>query len=130
MKNEISEKSNECAAAGGARTASVLHYSTPVVDMHHQQGEYLLEVELPGVTKSGVDLQVEDGKLTITAHRSRQPGEGKVLHSEIPASDFRRVFDLDPTIDVGSIRAELRDGLLTIRLERAESHQPKKISVA
>lgn len=110
------------------RTAPVEHL-TPVVDLHQKGDGYLLEVELPGVNKSGLEITLEDGKLTIVGHRS-QPQEGvRVLHRERPAANYRRVFDLDPTIDPGQVRAELDQGLLRVHLRKAAAHQPRKITV-
>ena len=111
------------------RSASVLQYSLPAADLHHSAGTYLLEVELPGVAKSGIELSVEDGQLHITGRRANPAPEGKTLHREIAHADFRRVFDLDPTLDTSSIQADLDQGLLKIRLKKAEAHKPRKISV-
>jgi HSP20 family protein len=106
-----------------------VQHIVPVVDLHQQGDGYLLEVELPGVNKAGLELTIEDGKLIIVGHRS-QPAEGlRVIHRERPAANYRRVFDLDPTIDPEQVRAGLEQGLLRIHLRKAAAHQPRKISV-
>ena len=112
-----------------SRTTPVDHL-TPAVDLHQKGDGYLLEVELPGVNKSGLEITLEDGRLTILGHRS-QPAEGvRTVHRERPLANYRRVFDLDPTIDPEQVRAELDQGLLRLHLRKAAAHQPRKIAVA
>jgi len=107
-----------------------VHFTTPAVNLHQEEGGFLLEADLPGVEKTGVDLRMEDGKLIITGHRKAEPGNGRVLHREIAGMDYRRVFDLDPVIDPESIAATMEQGVLRIRLSKSEAHRPRKIKVA
>lgn len=116
-------------AAPEAQRTEVLQYETPAVDLHHAAGEYLLEVEVPGVDKSGVEITVEDGRLAIIGHRKQALQSGKCLHREIAGGSYRRVFDLDPSLDPESVQADLEQGLLRIRLRKAKAHLPKKIKV-
>lgn len=106
-----------------------IEYITPVVDIHQDGDGYIVEVELPGVSKNGVELTFEDGKLIILGHREHKTHSGRVLHQEINPADYRRVFDLDPSIDPSTIQASLDQGLLKIRLQKAEAHKPRKITV-
>lgn len=107
-----------------------VHFTTPAVNLHQEQDGFLLEADLPGVDKSGVDLRMEDGKLIITGHRKAEPNNGRVLHQEIAGVDYRRVFDLDPSIDPESIAATMEQGVLRIQLKKSEAHRPRKIQVA
>lgn len=109
-----------------------LHYSKPPVHLQQTADGYTLEVELPGITKSSLELTVEDGQLTILGHRSADDESPKTVrywHQERGPGNFKRVFDLDPAIDASSISASIEQGLLTIRLPKAEAHQPRKIEV-
>ncbi|MCX7712191.1 MAG: Hsp20/alpha crystallin family protein [Chthoniobacterales bacterium] len=121
MSKEITQQTT-----GQARP---IEYTTPAVDIHQDGDGYVVEVELPGVSKSGVDLTFEDGKLIIIGHREQKEKGGRVLLQEIRPADYRRVFDLDPTIDPSSIQATIEQGLLRIRLQKAEAHKPRKISI-
>jgi HSP20 family protein len=107
-----------------------IEFVSPVVDLHREAHGYRLDVEMAGVPKAAVDLTVEDGKLIITGHRNQPQHSGHLLHRERDQRDYRRVFDLDPTIDAGKIDASMDQGLLRIRLKKAEVHQPRKITVA
>jgi HSP20 family protein len=98
--------------------------------LHHDTNGYTLEVELPGVSKEGVEITVDDGQLTIIGHRNAVPAQAGVIHNERQAADFRRVFDLDPNIDTNNISAGIEQGLLTLTLHKAETAKPRKITVS
>lgn len=102
---------------------------SPVVDIHQNADGYVLEVEMPGVSKSGVEITFEDGKLTLTGHRTDIPAEDAV-YRESSDADYRRVFDLDPTVDSSRIEASIDQGLLTVKLPKAEAARPRRIPVA
>jgi HSP20 family protein len=111
-------------------TARRVEYVTPRVNLHQDAEGYSLEVEMPGVGKDGVEITAGDGKLVIVGHRAPAPELGRPVYRERSAAAFRRVFDLDPSIDPGSITATVDQGLLTIRLKKSESAKPRKITVA
>jgi HSP20 family protein len=106
-----------------------VEYLCPAVDLHREAEAYRLDVEMPGVPKNGVDLTLEDGKLIIVGHRLPAENHGRSLHRERDSRNYRRVFDLDPTIDAGKIEASIEQGLLRVHLRKAELHQPRKITV-
>jgi len=106
-----------------------VEYATPAVNLHHDPDGFTLEVEMPGVTREGVDITFDDGKLTLTGHRIRGEAPGKAVYSESRKWEYRRVFDLDPSIDPEKITASIDQGLLTLRLAKAEQSKPRKIAV-
>jgi len=90
-----------------------------------------LQLDLPGVSKEGVELTVEGRTLTITAQRSDAPPAGsEALHRGIRGSDYRRVFTLGREIDAERIAARLADGVLTVDLPKAEALLPRKVAIA
>jgi HSP20 family protein len=111
-------------------TVSRIEYITPPVNLHQDAEGYTLEVEMPGVGKDGVEITAGDGKLVILGHRPVTENAGKVIYRERNPRGFRRVFDLDPSIDTGSISAHVEQGLLTVQLRKAESAKPRKITVS
>jgi len=115
-------------AAAPAR-AERQEYVTPAVNIHQDAEGYTLEVEMPGVPKSGVEVTFEDGKLTLTGHRGRRDEEA-FAYRESTDADYRRVFDLDPTVDSSRIDARIDQGLLTVRLPKAEAAKPRRITVS
>ncbi len=104
-------------------------YLTPLANVLETKDAYTLEAELPGVTKDGLELTVENGELTIIGHRTATPLHGRAMHRESRSLDYRRVFEIDPAIDTAHISAKLDQGILTLTLPKTESVKPRKIAV-
>jgi HSP20 family protein len=104
-------------------------YMLPAVNIHQDAEGYTLEVEMPGVPKSGVEVTFEEGKLSLVGRRARHD-EATSTYRETSDADYRRVFDLDPTIDTSRIEAVIEQGLLTVRLPKAETAKPRRITVS
>jgi len=91
---------------------------------------YTLEIEMPGVTKDGLDISVENNELTIIGRRSLPSVEGTLVHQESRLENYRRTFELDPSIDADRISAKVEQGLVTLTLPKAEHVKPRKITVS
>ncbi|MEI6492834.1 MAG: Hsp20/alpha crystallin family protein [Verrucomicrobiota bacterium] len=109
--------------------AAHLEYVVPAVDIHHTPDGFTLEAEMPGVRKEGVEITYDDGKLTLTGHRAHPVQAGTAVYAESVGQAYRRVFDLDLSVDAGKIKATIDQGLLTVCLPKAESSKPRKIEV-
>jgi HSP20 family protein len=107
-----------------------VEYVSPRVNIHQDPEGYTLEVEMPGVGKEGVNVTAGDGKLVIVGHRGAGEAAGKAVYRERSPHSYRRVFDLDPSIDTGSIEAHVEQGVLSVRLRKSESAKPRKITVS
>src|SRR5262249_40602942 len=90
---------------------------------------YLLEAEMPGVGKEDLEITVENGELVIVGRRRSEAGQGQQLHRQSRGLDYRRVFELAPSIDVSKINAHMDQGVLKLQLPKAESVKPRKIQV-
>jgi HSP20 family protein len=91
---------------------------------------YTLEIEMPGVKKDGLDISIENNELTIIGRRSLPATEGTLIHHESRPENFRRTFELDPSIDANKIGARIEQGLVTLTLPKAEHVKPRKIAVS
>jgi HSP20 family protein len=91
---------------------------------------YTLKVEMPGVNKDGLDISVENNELTIIGRRSFPTVEGTLIHHESRPENFRRTFELDPSIDADKISARIDQGLVILTLPKAEHVKPRKIAVS
>ena len=91
---------------------------------------YMLEIEMPGVKKDGLEISVENNELTIIGRRSLPAVEGTLIHRESRPENFRRVFEIDPSIDADKISAKIDQGLVTLILPKAEHVKPRKITVS
>jgi HSP20 family protein len=105
------------------------HYLAPLVNIVESHDGYELQAEMPGVAKSGLEVTVENGQLIIVGRRARYESPGVLLHGESRDYDFRRAFEIDPSIDAARISAKLDQGVLTLQLPKAEAVKPRKIVV-
>jgi HSP20 family protein len=103
---------------------------TPPASVTEIADGYMLEIEMPGVKKEGLDISVENNELTIIGRRSLPAVEGTLVHRESRPENFRRVFELDPSIDGDKISAKIDQGLATLTLPKAEHVKPRKIAVS
>lgn len=100
----------------------------PVVDIFEIEAGLAVVVDLPGVGKEGVDVRVENDVLTISGKPTEQP-VGTPLYREFGLVNFFRQFQLSDHVDQEKITADLKNGVLTITLPKAEKAKPKKITV-
>jgi len=105
-------------------------FITPPASVTEIADGYMLEIEMPGVKKDGLEISVENNELTIVGRRSLPALEGMLIHRESRPENFRRVFDLDPSIDANKISAKIDQGLVTLTLPKAEQLKPRKITVS
>jgi len=104
-------------------------YISPRVNITETKDGYLLEAEMPGVNKSGLEISLEGNELTLLGRRQEQFQGLDLLYRESANRDYRRVFVLDPTIDTGKIEAKMENGVLWLQLPKAEQVKPRKIQV-
>lgn len=112
-----------------AETREDRFYVSPEVNIYENPQGYLLEAEMPGVSKEGLEITLEGNEITITGHRRRDAAAGTALFRERRETDYRRVFELDPAIDTTKIAAKMDQGVLTLTLPKSERVQPRKITV-
>lgn len=101
----------------------------PRVDLFENDEELLLVADLPGVDKDGLDVQFHDGTLSIEGRRNPVHPEASLLRREYQIADFVRHFLVPDGIDVEKIAAELKAGILTLHLPKAEAVKPRKIAI-
>lgn len=103
----------------------------PAVNIMETKESFVLEAEMPGVTKEGLEVTLEGNELTLVGRRSPGTTENvQFLHRESRPHDFRREFLLNPMIDSSRIQAKIEQGLLVVTLPKAETLKPRRITVA
>ena len=105
-------------------------FITPPASLTELGDGYTLEIDMPGVKKDGLEISVENNELTIVGRRSLPVVEGALIHRESRAENFRRAFEIDPSIDANKISAKIDQGLVTLTLPKAEHVKPRKITVS
>jgi len=104
-------------------------FAPTIADIFEKPTEYFLEAEMPGVGKDGLEVSVHGNELILTGHRTDQELPGEAFYQESNRLDFRRVFELDPSIDTSRITAKIDQGILRLSLPKTEAVQPRKIAV-
>jgi len=85
---------------------------------------------MPGVKKDGLEVTVSGNELTIVGHRTDPTPQGEPVYRESRTINYRRVFDLDPSIDTSKITAKIDQGVATLTLPKTEKVKPRKIAIA
>jgi HSP20 family protein len=102
----------------------------PRVNLYDADSRVVLEAEVPGVARDDIDITVTQDVLAISGRRSTAVPEGYSVHRrERGEVQFSRSFALRERVDPEQVSAELKDGVLTITLEKAPEAQPRKISL-
>ena len=104
-------------------------WELPPANIREEHDAYLLELEMPGVAKGGIEVTVENNQLTIVGHRVDTEPQGEVVYRESRRGDYRRTFEIDTSIDTAKIVAKMEQGILRLTLPKAESLKPRKIAV-
>ncbi|MFQ5589727.1 MAG: Hsp20/alpha crystallin family protein [Phycisphaerae bacterium] len=102
----------------------------PYVDIIEHDAELTVLADMPGTSAEGIDINFENGTLTILGKvDERQSDDADVLSREFAVGDFHRTFQVSEAIDNERISAEYTDGVLVLHLPKAEKAKPRKISV-
>lgn len=104
----------------------------PRLDVKERANEFVIEAEMPGVQKDGIEITLEDGVLTLsgeTESRKEQKEGEQVVRCERRYGKYVRSLRLGKGIDEKNVRANYKDGVLEITLPKSEEVKPKKISV-
>ena len=100
------------------------------MDAWQENGQFVVALDLPGVTADSVDLSVEGNVLTVRAERKDPTNpDVELIASERPRGAFSRQLILGDTLDTEKITASYDAGVLTLRIPVAEQAQPRKISI-
>jgi len=119
--NTLTEKSPQ--------TVRATRFVSPEVNIFEEKDGYLLEAEMPGVGKDGLEITLEGNELTFIGHRQEEFVGGELIYRESRPFDYRRTFELDPTIDTAKINAKMDQGVLTLRLPKTERVKPRRITI-
>lgn len=110
-----------------ARTEAAL---LPPVDVVEDATGITLYADLPGVAKDALNLRIEADTLTIEGELSIVAPEGmQATHADVALNRYRRVFTLSKELDPTKVSAELANGVLRVRIPKAEHAQPRRIEV-
>jgi HSP20 family protein len=113
----------------GQQSTEQTAYVAPYVDIESTDSSYVLHAEMPGVDRDGIRITVDDGNLVLLGQRQPLSASGELLHRETRQLSYRRVYELDPSIDANKISARIEQGILTVTLPKAESLKSRRITL-
>ncbi|MFN3641764.1 MAG: Hsp20/alpha crystallin family protein [Gemmobacter sp.] len=130
MSTEVTKAPEQTPAEASAETTRNRPLWRPLTDIVETKDGVLLMIELPGVAADHVDVALEKRVLTIRARSGvTVPDRLRLVHAEYEAGDYERAFTLSDDFDADRIEAEMKNGVLTLRLPRSTATQPRSIKV-
>jgi len=130
MANTAMETRERTQAPARDQTRGGSVYFTPAVDIYETPEELVLLADIPGADQEKVDLRYENGVLTLFAPCLARGGNGaEPFVEEFGVGDYYRAFDINEEIDPEKIEAGFANGVLTVKLHKAEAAKPRKIEV-
>ena len=104
---------------------------SPLTDISENKDQYILKLDLPGVSKENLKLNFHDGELIISGERKqeKEDKDSKYHRIERTYGKYFRSFTLPQTIQADKINAEFKDGQLTITVPKSEEAKPKELEI-
>src|ERR1041385_2269403 len=114
-----------------ANASQLLSGWRPALDVHEDKDNFVVKAELPGMKREEIDISLHDGTLSIAGERK---GEEKFKDAETNRTErfvgrFQRTLTLPTPVAADKVKAEYRDGVLTVTLPKTEEAKPKRIDV-
>ncbi|MDR1989246.1 MAG: Hsp20/alpha crystallin family protein [Acidobacteriaceae bacterium] len=115
----------------GQLTSSDTPGWNPPVDLYETEGAFVLTAEVAGLSREQIEIHAEEGRIAIRGDRTSDQALCEQYHRvERGHGHFSRTFTLPEAIDVDSVSAELKDGLLTVLIPKAAGRGSRRIDVA
>jgi HSP20 family molecular chaperone IbpA len=102
----------------------------PLVDIYETDDDFMMLINMPGVTKDSVEVKMNEGELSIYGEVVRNETEGShFILKEIDKGNYYRVFRVSDSVEVTKISANMQDGVLSIKLPKHERIKPREIPI-
>ena len=111
-----------------AQTAKKTYFQ-PATDVCETDNHIVIQFDMPGVSSDNVDLTVEKGTLTVTGTADPEE-QATAVYRETHVGDYQRTFTLSDDVDMEHITAEMKAGVLTVRVAKAEKAKPRRVEIA
>jgi len=100
---------------------------TPAADIYETQTGYLIAIDLPGIQRESLEIDIDENRLIVKG--TRTIAESQQYRRERPRGKFLRTFSVPGSVDQGKIAAEYKDGVLQVSLQKRSEQKPKKIDI-
>ena len=108
--------------------AEKISYFQPPTDVRETDSHIVIQFDMPGVSRDNVNLTVEKGTLTVTGKADPEE-QGTAVYRETHVGDYQRTFTLSDDVDTEQISAEMKAGVLTVKVSKAERAKPKRVEI-
>lgn len=130
MMNKMVRRNNQPQKRSGTEAAATTPTFLPRVDIRETDDAVNLIADMPGVDEKNVSINVERNTLTIRGEFNALPPEGYSLtYGEYRVGNYEREFTLSDDVDRDSVEAKVSNGVLRMRLPKAQQAQPRRIEV-
>ena len=121
----------ENSLAGWSRGSQWLNAWNPAVDLYADKDNITVKIELPGMKKEDIAVSLQDGVLSVSGERKdeKKLENAETRRSERFVGSFQRVVALPAEVKGDQVKADYKDGILTVTLPKAEEAKPKQIQV-
>jgi HSP20 family protein len=130
LQDQVNRLFEDAHRTGGGSESSLTSWA-PAVDIHETENELVVTADLPGMNEKDLDVRVENNLLTIRGERKMESSvnEENFLRVERSYGSFSRSFALPNTINTEEIKADYRNGVLTVKLPKREETKPRQVKV-
>src|SRR6266852_7162241 len=130
LHDQVNRLFNETLFRGQGEDSAITAWA-PSVDIYETPNELVVKADLPDVDEKDIDVRVENNLLTVRGERKfdKSVAEDNYLRVERAYGTFSRSFSLPNTVNAEAIRAEYRNGVLTVNLPKREESKPRQVKV-
>jgi len=130
LRSEILQLFDESLGARPHQTENAGRIWRPLVDVFEDPEQVTVKVDLPGVNRDSIDVQLTGEQLTVRGERLvERQAKVSALHLERPQGTFQRSFTVGVPVQSDKVQASYREGVLTIVLPKAETVKPRKVEI-
>jgi len=126
--NSLTERNDERNVQAREETRSRERYITPAVNIIEDEEGLVLTADIPGAAKDSLDVNVEKGILTISAP-AQHTVPGTSAYREFELANYYRQFSIPESLDHMKAKADYTNGILTLRVPKAEAAKPKRVAI-
>ncbi len=127
---ELDELTQRVNSLWEADLTGDLHGWAPLADVEETDDAYVVEIDLPGVKREDIDIQLTDRQLTVSGEIKEKERTGILRRRTRRVGQFQYSVTLPADVDADEVTAHLDDGVLTVRVAKPEQAKPRRIEIS
>ena len=131
LRREIDDLFGRAVGQGSGDSAQREWTWTPAVEGKYENGKYVIRVALPGIDPKDVEVSVQENELVVKGQRNAESKDegAHYFARELSYGAFERRFTLPEGVDANGVTADLKSGVLTVKIPKKAEAQPKRITI-